>query len=324
MKDNEIIAQAIGVFRRESIELEKISKRLDRNFVQAIRLILESSGRHVMVTGIGKSGKIAEKIVATLCSTGTPAIYVHGMDAIHGDLGVYTPGDSTIVLSKSGTTKELVQLIPILRKQESPIIGILGTVNSVIGGIVDVVLDVHVSKEADTLGIVPTSSTTAALAMGDTLAVVLMSMKNITEEQFSRFHPGGQLGRHVRKLREIMNPDPPVVYSQATFLDVIDLLTKSALGAVCVVNNGNELLGIITDGDVRRTLLTNELSVGIFAEDIMTKNPVTIRLNSTVNDAIQLMEGRISQISVLPVIDEQRKCIGIVRIHDVFQAGLLN
>lgn len=308
----------------EAEALQVAARRLDDRFNRAIELILSSTGK-VVVTGMGKSGHIGQKIASTLCSTGTPAVFLHAAEATHGDLGIYSPGDPTIMISKSGATGELVNLIPTLRLFRTPIIAILGNVDSPLSRSVDVVLDARVSREADPLNVAPTSSSTVALALGDALASGLMHARRFSHEDFAQFHPSGQLGRNLNfRVSDVMHADQDVacVSPGDSVKEVVIKMSQYPLGAACVVDAPGMLLGIITDGDLRRALQRYDDIRYLKASEIMTSRPVTVLPDASLKDAAQLMEDRDSQISVLPVVNESLRCLGLVRIHDIYQTGL--
>lgn len=298
--------------------------RIDDQFARAVKFILDHAGK-VVVTGIGKSGHVGQKIVSTLCSTGTPAVFLHATEAVHGDLGIYTPGDPTILISKSGATAELVRLIPILREFESPLIGILGNINSPLARAVDVVLDASVSREADPLNLAPTSSSIVALAIGDALTAVLIQARGFNTRDFARFHPSGQLGRNLwLTVADLLHaPDRTACVAEETPLrQVVIAMTRFPLGAACVLESEGKLVGLITDGDLRRILRTNDDLRVLTAADVMTRGPITIDPRATIKEAVDLMENRPSQISVLPVKDEHGQFLGLIRIHDIYQSDL--
>ncbi len=301
------------------------AQRLDGNLTRAAELILAHSGK-VVVSGLGKSGHVGHKIVATLCSTGTPAVFLHPSEAVHGDLGIYTPGDPTILISKNGTTAELLRLVPILRRFESPLIGIIGNKHSPLAEQVDIWLDASVSSEADPYNLAPTSSSTVAMALGDALAVVLMHARNFTPEDFARYHPGGQLGRSLLlRVRDVMHRGDVVAWvkQDAPLKHVVIAMTDHPLGAACVVDDSHGLEGLITDGDLRRALQIHDDIRALRARDVMTVKPITVKASATLKEALHLMEDRPRQISVLPVVDDIDgiTCVGLVRIHDIYQGG---
>lgn len=316
---------AAQVLETEAKELMRASRFIGPPLIRTAEIILNHAGK-IVVSGIGKSGHIGEKIVATLCSTGIQAVFVHAAEALHGDLGVYSPGDPTLLISKSGSTEELLRLIPILREFQSPLIGLLGKMNSPLAKRVDLVLDASVEREADPLGIVPTSSTTLTMAIGDALAAVLMAYRKFEKKDFARFHPGGDLGRRLSlTVKDIMHPlsDVAVARRDQNIREVVIAMTDFPQGAALVLDEHRHLEGIITDGDLRRCLLQNGDIDKRRAEEVMTPHPVTLTSDSTLEEAISLMENRESQISVLPVLDQQGDtCVGLLRLHDINQTRL--
>jgi arabinose-5-phosphate isomerase len=323
-KDWREIARA--VLEVEAQALAAAADRLDHNLTKAVELLLAHEGK-VVVSGIGKSGHIGQKIAATLASTGTPAVFLHAAEAVHGDLGIYTPGDPSILISKSGSTAELLRLIPILRQFRSPLIAIVGNLNAPMAKQADVVLDARVDREADPLNLAPTCSTTAALGLGDALAVALMMARRFTDQDFARYHPAGQLGRNLwLKVADVMHENDAVAWVKpdTPLRQVIIAMSQRPLGAACVVDEAFQLLGIITDGDLRRALLTHEDIRLLLATDCMMRQPITITPEASLRDATRLMEDRPSQISVLPVVDSRsQRCLGLIRIHDIYQPELI-
>ncbi|HEV3198440.1 MAG TPA: KpsF/GutQ family sugar-phosphate isomerase, partial [Bryobacteraceae bacterium] len=242
-------------------------------------------------------------------------------EAVHGDLGIYTPGDPTVLISKNGASPELLALIPMLRQIQSPLIGILGSITSPLAGQLDVLLDASVEREADPHNLAPTASAVTALALGHALAIALMSARHFTPEAFGRFHPGGQLGRNLRlSVRQAMHSGEEMagVTPGASLKDVIIEMTRRPLGGACVVGPDGNLAGFITDGDLRRALTNHDDIRGLRAEDAMTRTPVTIGPEASLGEALDLMEQRPSQISVLPVVDEAGRALGLIRIHDIY------
>jgi arabinose-5-phosphate isomerase len=318
------IAQA--VLEGEARALTAAATRLNDHLTRAVEVLLKHEGK-VVVSGIGKSGHIGQKIAATLASTGTPAVFLHAAEAVHGDLGIYTPGDPSILVSKSGSTAELLRLIPVLRQFRSPLIAILGNLDSPMAQQADVVLDARVEREADPLNLAPTCSTTVALALGDALAVALMMARRFTQQDFARYHPAGQLGRTLwLKVADVMHQNEAVAWVQpdTPLRQVIIAMSQRPLGAACVVDEEFLLLGIVTDGDLRRALLTHEDIRLLHAADCMTRQPVTINPEASLREATRLMEDRPSQISVLPVVDSRHhRCLGLIRIHDIYQPELI-
>ena len=316
----EWLAVARAAIEIEAAALVRTAARLDGELIRAVDLILAHSGK-VVVTGIGKSGHIARKIVATLCSTGTPAVFLHPAEAVHGDLGIYTPGDPTVLISKNGSSRELLALVPLLRAFRSPLIGILGSAASPLAGRLDVLLDASVEREADPHNLAPTASAVAALAVGHALAIALALARDFTPEEFGRFHPGGQLGRNLMlRVREAMHCGGEVatVAPETSFQGVILAMTERPMGGACVVRADGALAGFVTDGDLRRVLTHHDDIRALRAEDVMTRTPVTIGPDATLGEALELMERRPSQISVLPVVDEAGRALGLLRIHDIY------
>ena len=307
----------------ESSAIASAAGRLDGSLIRAVELILAHPGK-VVVTGIGKSGHIARKLAATLCSTGTASVFLHPADAIHGDLGIYTPGDPTLLISKNGASRELLTLAPLLHQFHSPLIGILGSAASPLASQMDVVLDASVEREADPHNLAPTASAVVALAIGHALAVGLMAARNFSPEDFGRFHPGGQLGRNLRcAVREAMHSceQAAMVLPGAPLKEVIIAMTERPLGGACVVSTDGRLEGFITDGDLRRALTAYDDIRSLLAADAMTATPVTIGPEATLGAALELMEHRRSQISVLPVVDDTGRALGILRLHDIYLGG---
>ena len=316
---------AASILKTEANELLQAADRVSESIVDAAKLIDNHNGK-VMICGLGKSGLIAQKIAATFCSVGRKAVFLHAVDALHGDLGIFEAGDPTIVISKSGSTEEIVRLIPILKEFESPLIGIVGNMNSSIIDDLDIVLDASVDSEADPLGIVPTSSTTLTLSIGDALAGVLMSVKGFNKNDFARFHPSGSLGKRLLlTVENIMQhiSNVAVVNMTDKLRKVVIAMTEKPNGAA-IVKCKNDGFGLITDGDLRRCLAKGEDIDLLDAEKIMTIDPVSISSNSSIDNALKLMEDRRSQISVLPVVSiENGECLGLIRLHDIYQTRLL-
>ena len=311
-----------NTIRAESAALEIAARHLDYSFSAAVELILSAPSK-LIICGIGKSGHVGAKLASTFSSSGIPAIFLHAAEAIHGDLGVYQRGDPTIVLSKSGSTAEVLRLIPMLRKLQSPVIAILGNIDSPIAAAADLVIDASVVKEADPLNLMPTSSSTVSLALGDALASALVQVRGFSAEDFASFHPGGQLGRNLfMNVGDVMQSIDKVACAHAdeTLREVVIRMTKAPLGAACVLTKKSELEGILTDGDIRRLLSQDGDILAKRVGDCMTTSAVHAVAGMSLVDAIRLMEERSSQISVLPVVEEgSLKCLGLVRLHDVYQ-----
>ena len=321
MEDSELIALGKAVLNCEADTIKTATSRVGESFAKAIREILSHKGK-LMVSGVGKSGLVGQKIAATLSSTGTPAVFMHACDAVHGDLGVYEPGDPTLLISNSGSTVECLRLIPILKKFNSTIIALIGNLDSPMGRDCDIILDASSCGEADPLGIVPTNSTTLAMAMGDAMACALMKARGFSKEDFARFHPAGQLGRNLLlNVRDIMSPlsHCAVVNVANTVREVVIAMTRFPLGAACVLDENGVLTGIVTDGDVRRMLQSVVDLDALTCGEMMTKKPICIEPDASLGRAVKLMEERKSKISVLPVVDGGGKCLGLLRLHDIYQ-----
>ena len=320
----EHFAKVLELLRLEASAIERAADRLDEvNLEKAIRLIGECASK-VVVIGIGKSGVIAQKIAQTLTSTGTVAVFLHPSDALHGSLGVITKGDVVIALSNSGETDEIVAILPALMHRRIPLIAIVGNIDSTLARKADAVLDASVDKEACPLNLAPTTSTTVALAIGDAIAMSLMEARGLTVEDFAANHPAGRLGKRLTmKVSDLMH-DSPNVSPGANWIEVVKAISKFALGAVNVVNGTGALAGIVTDGDLRRTIeRTNAVSLSdLTAQQMMTSDPIAASPEMLAYDALQLMENRPSQISVLPVVDKDGVCVGLLRLHDVVRSGL--
>ncbi len=316
--------KVIEFLKLEASAIEVAAKRLDMESVErSLDLIGNCTGK-VVVIGVGKSGVIAQKIAQTLTSTGTMAIFIQASDALHGGLGVVTSGDVVIVLSNSGETDEILAILPTLKSRDVSVISIVGNTGSTLASQSDVVLDASVDKEACPLNLAPTASTTVALAIGDAIAMAVMESKGLTRDDFAVNHPAGRLGKRLTlRVSDLMHPSPNISPS-AGWLDVIKSISSHALGAVNVVDDNLILLGIVTDGDLRRTIerTSPDLFSSLTAEDMMTRSPISASPEMLAFDALRLMENRPSQISVLPVRDGEGNCVGLLRLHDVVRSGL--
>lgn len=319
---SECLKTAQAAMRAEAAAIEASAGRLGIEFEKALE-ILGLAGSKVVVCGIGKSGHIGSKLAATLSSCGTPAVFLHAAEAIHGDLGLYQAGDPTILLSKSGSTEELLRLLPFFRKQKSPIIAIVGNTESPIAEAADAVLDASVEREADPLNLMPTSSSTVSLALGDALASALVKARGFTAEEFAGFHPGGQLGRNLLlTVGDVMHPLERVAQTteDASLRQVVIEMSRHALGAACIVDKEGKLVGLLTDGDVRRLLAEEDLDLSNAVAKYITRNPVAVPKELTLGEAVRLMEMRQSQISVLPVTEPETDILlGLFRLHDAYQ-----
>ena len=325
MTQSELKSIASQILREEGEELIKAADRIPDSVIQACEIIVNHPGK-VVICGMGKSGLIGQKIASTLCSIGNKAVFLHASEAVHGDLGIYAPGDPTIVISKSGASEEMVRLIPILKEFNSPLIGILGNMKSPLVDQMDVVLDASVEKEADPLGIVPTSSTTLTLGIGDAMAAVLMTHREFNHDDFAKLHPAGDLGRRLRlNVKNVMQPikNVAVVNKDDRLRKVVIDMTEKPQGAALVIDSNSQLLGIVTEGDLRRCLAEEGDIDQMTVSDVMTADPVAINMGALLKDALMLMEDRESQISVLPVVNgDGKSCAGLLRLHDIYQTNL--
>ena len=321
-----MLEHAREVLRMEAEAILELVPRIDENFAAAVNLILECQGRTV-ITGMGKSGLIGRKMAATLASTGTPSFYLHPAEGIHGDLGMVTASDVVIALSNSGETGEVLNILPSLRRIGAKIIAMVGNANSTLGKNADVILDVGVSKEACPLGLAPTSSTTAALAYGDALALALLKKHNFTASQFAIFHPGGSLGRKLLlTVGNIMHKgeENPTVLADTTVQEALFVITDKGLGAVSVVDKNGIMQGVLTDGDIRRGLSKGVDFLQRPESELMTANPKTITEDKLAAQALHLMESnKPKPITVLPVLDEKRKVIGLLHMTDLVRQGVV-
>ena len=311
------LALARKVLQTEAAAILALVERLDQRFEQAINLLLECRGR-VIVTGMGKSGIISRKIAATLRSTGTPAFFLHPGDAIHGDLGAIQADDVVLALSRSGETEEILRLLETITRLGARSIAITGDCRSTLGTAADVALDCHVSEEACPLNLVPTASTTAALALGDALAMTLLVAKGFRQEDFATLHPGGKLGKRLMRVEQLMHGgnQTPVVDRQTRMHDVIYEMSRKGLGMTCVVDGDRRLAGIITDGDLRRHMIKLPDFLACSAGDVMTRNPVTVRRETRAVEARHLLEQR--KITSIVVVDERDHVQGVVHLHDLW------
>ncbi|HEX9614649.1 MAG TPA: KpsF/GutQ family sugar-phosphate isomerase [Bacteroidota bacterium] len=312
------------VIRIEASALAALESKIDGSFSQAVDLMYNSTGR-VILTGMGKSGLVARKIVATLNSTGTSSIFLHPSDAVHGDLGMVRKEDVVICISKSGDTEEIREIIPLLRRIGVKIISMVGAINSHMAKQSDIVLDISVKEEACPHDLAPTASTTVTLAMGDALAVALLERRNFTREDFAMIHPAGNLGKRLLlKVEEIMvsGDAVPIVTESAMLSEAIYVMTSGRLGATCVVNDNGVLTGIITDGDLRRLLGRKTDVANVRAAEVMTRDPKSIPKGVLAVTALETMEQ--FSITQLVVVREGHKPAGMVHLHDLVKAGLRN
>ena len=319
------LENARSALRHEAREVAAAAERLDDRFVEAVGLLSDCSGK-VVVSGAGKSGNVAKQIAATLSSTGTPAVFLHPSDASHGDLGLCSPGDPVVMISNAGATAELLRLVGPLKDLGCPLIGILGRANSPLAKEMDVYLDASVEREADPENLIPTASSLVALAFGHALALALVETKGFSSDDFLQRHPGGQIGRNLRvRVGEAMHQGDAVAWVAPadSLKQVVIAMTRRPLGAACVVESARSLVGLITDGDLRRALERHDDIRQLLAEDVMTPNPVSVSPEAKLVEALDLMENRRSQIALLPVVDSKNgSCVGLIRLHDVCQGFL--
>ena len=321
------LADIQQLVRIESDAIAQTATRLNQEQVESAVDLLAGCKGKVVILGVGKSGIIGQKIAATMTSAGTAALYLHPSDALHGGLGIVQAGDVVIVLSNSGETEEIIGMLPHLKNRGVPIMAIVGDVNSTLARRADAVLDASVDKEACPLNLAPTTSTTVALAIGDALAMTVMKVKGLTTDDFAVNHPAGQLGKRLTlRVADLMHRDGenPTIATGASWVEVVRAISKGGLGAVCVVDAAGSLAGIITDGDLRRAIeqTSHESLAKLTGDDFMTRKPVVATPELLAFDALRLMEDRPSQISVLPVVDEGQKCVGLIRVHDIVKSGL--
>lgn len=312
-----------NIFTMEAEALLSVRDKVDKNFVKAVDLISSSNGK-VVISGIGKSGLIGRKISATLNSTGTYSIFLHPVEAMHGDLGILKKEDVFIGLSNSGETSELNVILSSVKKAGCPIISFTGNMDSTLAKQSDIVIDTGVEKEACPLNLAPTSSTTALLCAGDALASALILKKGFKKEDFKRFHPGGLLGKRLSmKVEEIMNSieKTPLVKMDSSLASALEVLDQKNLGAVFITEENNTLSGVLTDGDIRRFIVDEKIDLKKSVREYMTRNPLFAVIGSPVYDSLNLMEAK--QITVLPVVDADKRVAGILHLHDILGKGEL-
>ena len=311
------------VLQIERDALSSLIKRIDENFEKVVNVICDIEGR-VIVTGMGKPGFIAQKISATLSSTGTPSLYLHPAEALHGDLGRVTKDDLILALSNSGETDEMIKFLPIIRMIGAKLVAMVGNVNSTLARNADYIINTSVKREACSLGLAPTTSTTAMLAMGDALAIALLDKKGFKAKDFALFHPGGILGKRlILKVEDIMRkgPDNPIVNENYTVKRVLLAITKARAGSASVVDAEGRLTGIFTDGDLRRHLETQPDLINKRVKDFMTKNPATIKKEKLAAEAFDILRSR--RIDEIPVVDDRKRPVGLLDVQDLLKAGLV-
>ena len=316
-----IIEQAKEVMRIEMEAIQNLINRIDKSFVDAVDIIYASKGR-VVVTGVGKSGLIGRKITATLTSTGTPALFLHPVEGMHGDVGIVMKDDVVIAISNSGETEEVISIIPVVRRIGARLVVFTGNMESTLAKNSDVIIDIGVEREACPLGLVPTASTTATLVMGDALAVALLNKRSFRKSDFHRVHPGGNLGeRLMLGVKDVMLKDVeiPIVNEEQTLVEALEKMTEKGLGLTLVTDRQNVLTGIITDGDLRRLLYKKNNPLEQPVREVMTRNPKTINEDLLAGQALEEMEKH--RITSLAITDKNKKIKGILHLHDLLGKG---
>ncbi len=317
-------ARAVATIKAEGEAVLALCNRLDESFARAVELILTCKGR-LVVTGMGKSGAIGRKIAATFSSTGTPSLFLHPAEGIHGDLGMVTDADVVVALSNSGESDEIARILPAVGRIGAKLIAMVGRPESTLGTCADVILDTSVECEACPLGLAPTTSTTVQLALGDALALAVMEARRFTHEDYALYHPGGALGRKLlMRVRDVMRSgsEMAVVDANVTLRDTLFAITRAGAGAACVVDGDGMLMGIITDGDVRRALIADEKALGKIASEVMIPNPRTISPERLATEGLHKMEGPPKKIGEMPVL-EDGKPVGMLMLKDLVAAGIV-
>ena len=327
MTEKNYFAEVQGFLRLESEAIGQTALRLKQDEIERVVQLLAACKGKIVILGIGKSGIIAQKIAATMTSTGTGALHLHPSDALHGGIGIINSDDVVMILSNSGETDEIVEMLPYLKRRQVPIIALVGNLNSTLARRADAVIDGSVDQEACPLNLAPTTSTTVALALGDALALTVMQVKGLTPDDFAVNHPAGQLGKRLTlTVADLMHfgADNPTIGLSAMWVDAVKAITAGGLGAVNVVDGAGRLAGIITDGDLRRAIQKSDQAslAKLKCDDIMTRSPTVARPDLLAYDALRLMEDRPSQISVLPVVDGDGIALGLIRLHDIVRSGL--
>jgi arabinose-5-phosphate isomerase len=327
MTERNYFTQIQGFLRLESEAIAETATRLQAKEIERVVQLLTACKGKIVILGVGKSGIIAQKIAATMTSTGTGALYLHPSDALHGGIGIINADDAVMILSNSGETDEIIAMLPYLKHRQVPIIALVGNLNSTLARRADAVIDGSVDHEACPLNLAPTTSTTVALALGDALAMTLMQVKELTPDDFAVNHPAGQLGKRLTlTVADLMHTgsDNPTIALGAGWLEAVKGITAGGLGAVNVIDDIGRLAGIITDGDLRRTIQSHDAAslTKLRCDELMTRNPTVAQPELLAYQALRLMEDRPSQISVLPVVDDGQVCVGLIRLHDIVRSGL--
>ncbi|WP_455202885.1 KpsF/GutQ family sugar-phosphate isomerase [Kaarinaea lacus] len=324
MNKEKLTELAKAVIDNEAEAVAALKQRIDASFLKACQLLLECSGR-IVVMGMGKSGHIGGKIAATLASTGSPAFFVHPGEASHGDMGMITPSDVVMVFSNSGETDEILTLLPLIKRLNVPLVAFTGNPNSTLAKNASAHIDVSIEKEACPLGLAPTTSTTTALAMGDALAISILEERGFTADDFAMSHPGGQLGRRLLlRISDIMHTGEqiPIVNAKASLSDALVEMTQKGLGMTTVVDDNSAVLGIFTDGDLRRLLDHGEVNIhSMGISDVMIKNCKTGNADSLASEGLHIMQKH--KISALPITDDNNKLVGALNMHDLLRAGVV-
>ena len=324
--DKKILQLGRDAFAQQAREVAALGDRLDEAFVKAVRAVLDCRGR-VIVTGLGKSGIVARKLAATLTSTGTPSHFIHPVEATHGDLGIVSSRDLLVAISRSGNNPEVTQLVSLAHRYGMILIAITGGKDSELARLSDIVLLSDVSREACPLNLTPTTSATAAMVMGDSLAVALLTLRNFNREDFAHYHPSGVLGRSLLlRASDLMHggPDLPIVGCGHTLRETLPIIVAGRLGGACVVDNAGVLAGICVDGDVKRIMIAHDAPLELTVDQVMTPDPTTIPPDTTALSALRLMEQRPEgPITLLVVVDDRNRPLGLLHIHDILRSGVL-
>jgi len=317
-----LIQTAQKTFQIEAEALQTAAERLDQNFLDAIDIILHTKGK-LIITGVGKSGLVGAKIAATFASTGTSSFFLHPTEALHGDLGMISEGDTLLAISSSGESEELTKILPHIKRFDIPLIGMTSNPDSSLGKYADVFLDISVQREACPLGVAPTSSTTLTMALGDALAVALMEQRGFKEQDFASFHPGGSLGKKLFiKIKDLMHTTSlPIINTHATLKEAVVAMTEGKIGTVLMVDDNQTFVALLSDGDLRRALMDEHFSIDQPAIAYATHNPRSCyNTNLLASDALELIEK--NRIQILPIVSKEGKVIGVLHIHDLVNAGI--
>jgi len=317
-----LITLAQETFQIEADALLRASARLDQNFLDAITLILNTKGK-LIIAGVGKSGLVGAKLAATFASTGTSSFFLHPTEALHGDLGMISKGDTLLAISSSGESEEMTKILPHIKRFNIPLIGLTGDKNSSLGSYADVVLDISVEKEACPLGIAPTTSTTLTMALGDALAIALMHHKGFKKEDFASFHPGGSLGKKLFvRIKDLMRTDNlPIISIETSLRDAIVIMSQGKLGHILIVDINEKFTALLSDGDLRRALMKEDFSLNELAINYANQSPTSyFNTELLASEALEIIEE--GKIQLLPITTEEKKIIGVLHIHDLINAGI--